>query len=260
MDAVSQVQLTNGSGYVVYEVADANPSILESAQFPTFIAISSVTAAATASETVTFAPVSTVATASTTAPVPRFAATTPSNDCSLVGDCGANYYPKLTATTVGLNLTATAGGFSNNAYIAVDNTAGGTLNWSANVLYNQGSGWLTLAPSSGQNNGTIMVNANTKGLAAGNYTATITVDGGPMAGSASFPVTLDGECRGHRDWDYDWIWNGIRNRDGHGAGDHWECRDGVLGSQRREFRFGAASGGVADDADGFEPGAARTSR
>ena len=164
MNAVSQVQLTNGSGYVVYEVADANPSILESAQFPTFIAISNVTAPATASETVSFAPVSTVATASTTAPVPRFAATTPANDCSLVGDCGANYYPKLTASTVGLNLTATAGGFSNNAYIAVDNTAGGTLNWSANVLYNQGSGWLTLAPSSGQNNGTIMVNANTQGL------------------------------------------------------------------------------------------------
>lgn len=190
MDTVQQVPLTNGSGYAVYEVTDANPNALESAQFPTFIAIPRVTAPATASETVSFAPKSTVIGASTTAPVPRFAAAVPPNDCSLVGDCNADYYPKLTASTVGLNLTATAGAFSNNAYVAVDNTAGGTLNWSANVLYNQGSDWLNLSPSSGTNNGTILVNANTKGLAAGNYTATITVDGGPLAGSASFPVTL----------------------------------------------------------------------
>jgi uncharacterized protein (TIGR03437 family) len=190
MDTVKQVTLTNGSGYAVYEVTDANPSILESAQFPTFIAIPSVTAPATANETVSFAPKSTVMAASATAPVPRFGAAIPPNDCSLVGDCNANYYPKLSASTVGLNLTATAGGFSNNGYIAVDNIAGGTLNWSGSVLYNQGSGWLTLGPSSGQNNGTITVSANAKSLAAGNYTATITVDGGPMAGNASFPLTL----------------------------------------------------------------------
>jgi uncharacterized protein (TIGR03437 family) len=190
MDTVQQVQLTNGSGYAVYEVTDANPSVLESAQFPTFIAIPRVTAPATASESVSFAPKSSVMTVSTTAPIPRFATAVPPNDCSLVGDCNANYYPKLTASTAGLNLTATAGSYSNQGYIAVDNAAGGMLNWSANVLYNQGSDWLNLSPSSGQNNGTIMVNANTKGLAAGNYTATITVDGGPRAGNASFPVTL----------------------------------------------------------------------
>src|SRR5215469_16810315 len=56
MDTVQQVQLTNGSGYAVYEVIDANPSVLESAQFPTFIAIPRVTATATASESVSFAP------------------------------------------------------------------------------------------------------------------------------------------------------------------------------------------------------------
>lgn len=190
MNLVSQLPLTNGSGYAVYEVTDANPAALESAQFPTFISIASVTAPATASETVSFAPVSNVMTASTTAAVPRFEATTPSNDCSLVGDCNANYYPKLTASTVGLNLTATAGGYSNAGYIAVDNVAGGTLNWNASALLNKGAGWLTLAPSSGQGSGTIMVNANTQGLVAGTYTATITVDGGPMAGNAAFPVTL----------------------------------------------------------------------
>ena len=191
MNQVSQVQLTNGSGYAVYEVVDTNQGAIESAQFPTFIAISSVMAPATASETVSFAPVSTVGAASTSAPVPRFeGVTTPPNDCTILGDCDAGYFPKLSAVTAGLNLTATAGKNSDNGYIAVDNVAGGTLNWSASVLYNQGSGWLTLAPSSGQDNGTIEVNANAQGLAAGNYTATITVTGGPYAGSANFPLTL----------------------------------------------------------------------
>jgi uncharacterized protein (TIGR03437 family) len=190
IDTVSQVTLNNGSGRVVYEVTDANPTSLESAQFPTFIAISGVTAAATASETVSFAPVSSAMAASTTGPVPRFAATTPANDCSLVGDCSANYYPKLTTNTGAVNLTATAGGLSNTADLSVINAAGGTLNWSASAQYGQGSGWLTLSTSSGQNDAVIYVSANTKGLAAGNYTATITLDGGPMAGNASVAVTL----------------------------------------------------------------------
>lgn len=190
-NAVSAVPLTNGAGFAVYEVIDANSSAVESAQFPTFIAIPNVTAPATAQETVSFAPVSNVFTASTTAPVPRFEATSPSSDCSIVSDCQAGYFPKLTASTSGLNLTAFAGGLSdNNVYIAVDNVAGGIMNWSASVGYNQGSGWLNLNPSSGQNNGTIILAANAQGLAAGTYTANVTVSAGPLAGSQSFQVTL----------------------------------------------------------------------
>src|SRR5450759_263885 len=36
LGSVSEVLLTNGSGYAVYEVAAANPNLSESAQFPTF--------------------------------------------------------------------------------------------------------------------------------------------------------------------------------------------------------------------------------
>ena len=190
MNQVSQVTLVNGSGYVVYEVLDANPSVIESAQFPTFITMPKFNTPATASETVTFAPVSNLMTASATAPVPRFIATTPTNDCSIVGDCSANYYPKLTASSANLSLTAVAGQTSNNAYIAIQNAAGGTLSWTAAALYNQGSNWLTLAPASGQNNGTVSLNANAAGLTPGTYTANVTVSGGP-AGSASFTITLN---------------------------------------------------------------------
>jgi uncharacterized protein (TIGR03437 family) len=190
-NSANPVPLTNGAGFAVYEVIDANPAAAESAQFPTFIAMPNVTAPATAQETISLAPVSSVLTASTSAPVPRFAATSPASDCSIVGDCQAGYFPKLSASTSSLNLTAFSGGLSaSNVYIAVDNVAGGIMNWSASAGYNQGSGWLTLSPNSGQNDGTIILSANAQGLAAGTYTATVTVSAGPLAGTAAFQVTL----------------------------------------------------------------------
>jgi uncharacterized protein (TIGR03437 family) len=190
-NGVNPVPLTNGAGIAVYQVVDANSSVMEDAQFPTFIAISTVTAPAVAQERISFAPVSTVQTASATAPVPRFEAASPPSDCSIVGDCQAGYFPKLSASTSGLSLTAFSGGLSaSQAYIAVDNVAGGIMNWSATVGYNQGSGWLTLSPTSGQNNGTIILRANAQGLAAGTYTANVVVSAGALAGSQTLPVTF----------------------------------------------------------------------
>ncbi len=45
-DSMSEVILTNGTGVAVYEVMDANPSIQESAQFPTFLALAPFSGAA----------------------------------------------------------------------------------------------------------------------------------------------------------------------------------------------------------------------
>jgi uncharacterized protein (TIGR03437 family) len=190
-NGANPVPLTNGAGIAVYQVMDANPNAVEDAQFPTFIALPNVTAPAVAQERISFAPVSTLLTASGTAPVPRFEAVTPPSDCSIVGDCQAGYFPKLSASTSGLNLTAVSGGLSaSQVYIAVDNVAGGIMNWSAAVGYNQGSGWLTLSPTSGQNSGTIILRGNAQGLAAGTYTANVVVSAGSLAGSQTFPVTL----------------------------------------------------------------------
>jgi len=164
---------------------------VEDAQFPTFIAIPNVTAPAVAQERISFAPVSTVLTASATAPVPRFEAVSPPSDCSVVGDCQAGYIPKLSASTSGLSFTAFSGGLSaSQAYIAVDNVGGGIMNWSAAVGYNQGSGWLTLSPTSGQNNGTIILRANAQGLAGGTYAANVVISAGSLAGSQTFQVTF----------------------------------------------------------------------
>jgi uncharacterized protein (TIGR03437 family) len=193
LSSASEVPLSGGSGYAVYEVIDSSPTQLETAQFPTFIGISNITAPAVAQESITFAPVSTVLTASPTAPIPRFADSVPPSDCALVGDCGASYFPTLAVNGVSkIQLGALAGGDQTGpaGYIPIANSGSGILDWTATVSYLQGSGWLHLDNTAGQNYGSIIVTASGKGLVPGVYQANIFVSGGPQAGSVTIPVTL----------------------------------------------------------------------
>jgi len=192
LNPVSEVALSGGAGYAVYEVADANPNLQETVQFPTFIALSSVTAPAVASESVSLAPVSNAPAASASAPVPRFVGTALPSDCALLGDCGAAYFPKLNVPAAPIQLTAVAGGAMTGlaGYIPIQNAGGGIMDWTATVVYVSGSGWLSLSSTSGQSYGSIMVVANAKGLAAGTYQAKIVIDAGPLAGNATVPATL----------------------------------------------------------------------
>jgi uncharacterized protein (TIGR03437 family) len=193
LNAVTQVPLTNGSGYAVYEVIAANSTLIESAQFPTFLGLTQITAPAVAQESVSFAPVSNVATATATDPVPRFAAVISVSDCSIIGDCQASYFPKLSVFHQPLQLTAIAGGAMNgpSGYIYVQNAGGGVMNWAATTNYvGSATGWLSLYIPTTQNGATITVSANPQGLAAGTYQANIVIDAGPLAGNATVPVTL----------------------------------------------------------------------
>src|ERR1035438_9954215 len=194
LGSVSEVLLTNGSGYAVYEVAAANPSVQETAQFPTFISLPRFTAPAVAQETIALAPVSSVTTASATAPVPRFAAVAMQSDCQLFGDCTASVasLPKLLveaspiligAVAAGGAMTSPAGSFS------VHNAGGGSMAWSISVIYQGGTGWLVFDPPSGTNDATVQVTANTKTLTAGTSLATVIVNAG-VAGSQSVAVIL----------------------------------------------------------------------
>jgi uncharacterized protein (TIGR03437 family) len=192
LDSVSPVSLTNGSGYVVYEVVDANPNLRESVQIPSFIGMPANATPSTANQTVTLAPVSQAATASINAPVPRFAAVTPASDCTALGDCSAGYFPQLSVVTGPIHLTAIAGGAmtGDSGYIPVHNAAGGIMPWTATAQYTSGAGWITVNPASGTNSGSVMVFANAKGLAAGTYNGSVIIDAGALAGSVTVPVTL----------------------------------------------------------------------
>ena len=192
LNAVSPVSLSNGAGYVVYEVVDASSSAMESVQFPTFAGLPANTPPATASETVSYAPVSSVAAASQTAPLPRFIATEPQSDCGLVGDCSASYFPQLYVPAQPVQLTAYAGGAMTSlpGYVPVQNSGGGILNWTVTIQYNTGTGWLTLDNTSGQNNMSVRVWANAANLTAGAYTANLIIEGGPLGTTDTVPVTL----------------------------------------------------------------------
>jgi uncharacterized protein (TIGR03437 family) len=194
LGSVSEVTLTNGSGYAVYEVAAASPSVQESAQFPTFISLPRFTPPAVAEETISLAPVSAVTTASATAPIPRFSAVAAQSDCKLLGDCAPVVVPtpKLRVEASPLLISAVAAGgamVSPPGTFSVHNVGGGSMDWSISVIYQGGTGWLVLDPPSGNNDGTVRVTAQTKTLTPGYAQATLIVNAG-AAGSNSIPVIL----------------------------------------------------------------------
>jgi uncharacterized protein (TIGR03437 family) len=191
-DAMNEVTLTQGAGIAVYEVVDSDPAIQESAQFPTFLSVSASPngTAVITSEDVSFAPVSTVQTASPTAPIPRFQRISAPPDCAVLGDCDAQYFPRLTVLEDSLAYTAQAGTGHQVAYVQIQNAGGGLMQWATSVQYANGSGWLQLYPASGENNATIRIDAVPGILAAGTYSATLTIDAGPVAGARTLPVTF----------------------------------------------------------------------
>ena len=191
-DAVSEVSVTNGSGYAVFEVVDANPSVQESAQFPTFLGLprSGTGGSVETGETISFAPVSTVMTASASDAIPRFGFRNAPPDCSLIGDCGASYQPNLFVDPALVQFTAVAGSSFQAGYIRVNNQGGGVMRWSTTVTYQNGSGWLRVDPSDGVNNATIRVDASPGNLAPGTYQALLTIDGGPLAGARTVAIKL----------------------------------------------------------------------
>ncbi len=190
-DGAREVAVSGGAGMVVYEVVDANPTRLQSAQFPTFVSASGCGLTGIIRQAVTYAPLSSAPAASMEAPVPRFAAVEPPSDCPALGDCDSSFFPRLRVNAVDLDFRAPAGGKpARHGYIAVKNTAGGLLSWTATVEYQNGEGWLNLNPNSGLNNRSIFARASAQDLAPGIYRATINIDAGPLTGGVSLPVTF----------------------------------------------------------------------
>ena len=190
---LSEVTLAGGNGIAIYEVADSNTTLRESAQFPTFLALDTRpdSTAVQGLVEIGFAPFSTIATSSTTAPVPRFITSAVPSDCATLGDCNAAYFPRLLVdASDALSFAAITGSAFQMKYVRVNNTSGGALNWVAFVTYKSGSGWITLDQASGINNSTLRIDVHPENLKPGTYDATLTVDAGPLAGSKVLPISL----------------------------------------------------------------------
>jgi uncharacterized protein (TIGR03437 family) len=191
-NSVSELAITGGSAHAVYEVVDADPFARETAQFPTFLGLPpNPSRSVETNFGIHLGPVSTVFTQSPTAWIPRFIETTPPPDCTLLGDCSANYFPQFQVDPTPLTISVGTGQQATR-YIPVRNVGAGVLRWNATVAYPAGTpaNWIRLDTSSGVNNGTIRVDVTPTGLQPGVYAATITIDGGVFAGTRSIPVTL----------------------------------------------------------------------
>ena len=188
---------TDGSAYVVYEVVDANPSAIESATIPTFLALSpdpNRQPSATTEE-IFFAPSSNVGVATATDPLPRFVPEIAQPDCAIVGGCDVTP-PMLSVTPGSLGFTIQSGVVEQSSSVAIANSGGGAMLWQAFVTYAAGSAgggglqWLSISSIKGIGNATLIAIAIPRTLAPGVYTATLNIDAGPVAGSIAIPVTL----------------------------------------------------------------------
>jgi len=190
-DTLSELAVgSDGTAYAVYEVMDAADSTYETAQFPTFLSVAPVYTGVSyqGSETVMLAPESTVGVASTSAPIPRFIQAIAPNDCAILNDCNASYFPHLAVDSNTLAVTEPPG-TSYATPLELSNTGSGQMNWTSTVTYQNGSGWLSLNMSSGSNGGELYVNTDSRKLGPGTYQGTIAFDGG-TAGKAQVAVTM----------------------------------------------------------------------
>ncbi|HET8755685.1 MAG TPA: LamG-like jellyroll fold domain-containing protein [Solirubrobacteraceae bacterium] len=96
--------------------------------------------------------------------------------------------PALAVTPASLTFSGTAGGANPaSKTLSVTNSGGGSLSFTAS----DDAPWLTVTPGSGSAPATLTAAVSLSGLAAGDYSATITVDGGGVNGSPKqIPVTL----------------------------------------------------------------------
>lgn len=189
--SVSEVRLQGGQGWAVYEVVDSNSRALESAQIPTFVSLPPNSPETVASARISFAPISNLAVASPSLPILRFRDVTPPNDCTVLRDCNARYFPRLVVDAPALTFSAPQGriGFYQK-FIRILNESGGAMVWTASIRYITGTGWLKIFPETGVNNASVNLSAMPEKLARGVYEAVLTVDAGTVAGVRTFPVML----------------------------------------------------------------------
>ncbi|MEZ5402206.1 MAG: hypothetical protein R2729_21205 [Bryobacteraceae bacterium] len=103
--------------------------------------------------------------------------------------------PKLSITKTNVQFAFLRGGDAGTETLAVANEGGGELEFAAAVETKSGGNWLTVTPANGAASaaqaGSVTLEANPAGLAAGTYTAMLKVTGTPeAAGAVELPVIM----------------------------------------------------------------------
>ena len=196
-DTLGEVVIgADGSGQAVYEVYDSNQFAVQSATIPSFIYVppGAVIAPTQINQDVVLGPSSATFETTPTAVIPRFVPLIAPNDCSVVGDCGASYFPKMAVNTTLFDVSLTSQDVTKTQYFTISNQGSGNYLWNASVRYTGGATggypWLRLSPTSGINRETVRMDFVPGALPPGVYDALVLVDGGPIAGSIPIKVTM----------------------------------------------------------------------
>ncbi len=190
--SVSEVPLSGGAGYVLYEVLDGNTNLKEIAQIPVFLVVPQTPcglAISPPSFTVNLAPVSNVSVGTSTDAIPRYLPVAIGSDCQANNDCSASYFPLLSVDSTPIQLVGSAQGNAKTAAVQISNAGGGVLPFKVTIAYLTGANWLTASPAFGQNNTAVYLTADPSALAVGIYGATVTIDSGAF-GTATVSVTF----------------------------------------------------------------------
>lgn len=203
--SVTQIPLVNGAASVTYEVLDANPGLIDSAQIPVYVVVPPSSCSAPLANTLgaTLAPASTVTIPSQTDPIPRYVSFVPGPDCLILTDCNASYFPVMQVSPTSLTLSAPSLGQPQVGLITLTDGGSNAFNFTVTTAYQTASGltsanWLTVdplsglvGPGAGVSSLSIGVTANPAALLVpGAYQATVTIDAG-AAGKATVPVTFN---------------------------------------------------------------------
>jgi uncharacterized protein (TIGR03437 family) len=190
---LSQLSLSGGAAFAVYEVLDQSAYVQESFQVPVFVLSTSSDCSQGLNPVLSAqeGPISTVSVPSATDPVPRFTAVDLEPDCQLAGDCNQAYFPVLSVDTEPVNLSGSAQGLAARASVPILNNGGSLLYYTTSIAYQSGAGWLSVSPASAdvRSGLSLKVIADPVLLQPGTYAATVSVNAGE-GGSASFPVNF----------------------------------------------------------------------
>ena len=196
-DSISEVAIgADGVGQAVYEVFDANPFAIESATIPSFVAVqpNAVNSLTQIGQDVFLGASSTTVETTAGAVIPRFVPLAAPNDCGIVGDCAAGYFPHMSIDNRSFDVSMTSNDGFKTYYFTISKSGAGHYLWNASIRYTGGAAggyqWLKISPTSGLDRETVKVDFVPGNLPPGVYDAIITVDAGAIAGTLQIPVTL----------------------------------------------------------------------
>ncbi len=193
LSTVGEAEFHEGIYYAVYEVLDRDSFMLESLHVPAWIVMppDCPSTSYLVEQEVHLAPLSEAEGPSATLPIPRFTPQQTVDDCMVLSDCSAPYFPKLGIYVNGpTEFKLVSGGAFGRGDAIVSNHGGGLLAWRVSVRYHQGSGWVTYYPDAWVNSATLMYTVLPDKLPPGEYTADIVITGMRGAGELIIPLKV----------------------------------------------------------------------